>query len=197
MCARLKELESLSLSCVSPPKKGARAHHSERESLDDIVTQGIRRTRSVPQGDPCAADLFGAALDTPAAMFCEMCQNKKWRLPVGNGHLGLPLVADNCWIIAMSAGELQTVANAWNELLKSSGLQDCLGIGGVVLDGTRQSGSKHHCVGTNKRRMVQSKGSVVHVRWSLHERINWLSVRYPRGDVSMRYDNCCLTTMWL
>ena len=32
--------------------------------LDDIVTPGIRRTRSVPQGDPCAADLFGAEEDT-------------------------------------------------------------------------------------------------------------------------------------
>ena len=35
--------------------------------LDDIVTLGSRCTRSVPQGDPCAADLFGAALDIPAA----------------------------------------------------------------------------------------------------------------------------------
>ena len=26
--------------------------------LDDIVTPGIRRTRSVPQGDPCASDPF-------------------------------------------------------------------------------------------------------------------------------------------
>ena len=46
--------------------------------LDDIVTPGIRRTRSVPQGDPVAADLFGAAVDTPAACFWEMCQHKKW-----------------------------------------------------------------------------------------------------------------------
>ena len=91
--------------------------------LHDIVTPVIRRTRSVPQGDLCAADLFGAALDTPAAMFCEMCQHKKWRLLVGNGYLGLLLFADNCWIIAMSTGELQTMARAWNELLKSSGLQ--------------------------------------------------------------------------
>ena len=40
--------------------------------LDDIVTPGIRRIRSVPQGDPVAADLLGTALDTPAACFCEM-----------------------------------------------------------------------------------------------------------------------------
>ena len=51
--------------------------------LDDIVTPGIRRTRSVPQGDPCAADLFGAALDRPAGMFVETCQENKWGLLVG------------------------------------------------------------------------------------------------------------------
>ena len=91
--------------------------------LDDIVSPGIRRTRSVPQGDPCAADLFGAALDTPAAKFCDMCQYKKWELPVGSSYLGLLPFADNCWIIAMSPRELQTVARAWKELLKASGLQ--------------------------------------------------------------------------
>ena len=45
--------------------------------LDDVVTPGIRRTRSVPQGDPCAADLFGAALERPAGNFMEMCQKMK------------------------------------------------------------------------------------------------------------------------
>ena len=34
--------------------------------LDDILTPGVRRTRSVPQGDPCAATLFGASLDVPS-----------------------------------------------------------------------------------------------------------------------------------
>ena len=51
--------------------------------LDDIVTPGIRRTRSVPQGDPCAADLFGAALDRPTGKFMDMRQQNKWGLPVG------------------------------------------------------------------------------------------------------------------
>ena len=35
--------------------------------LDDIMTPGIRRTW-VPQGDPCGADLFGAALGFPAIL---------------------------------------------------------------------------------------------------------------------------------
>ena len=75
--------------------------------LDDITTPGIRRTRSVPQGDPCAADLFGAALDIPATAFCERCQMEKWRLPLEEGYMELPLFADNCWIIAMSPAELK------------------------------------------------------------------------------------------
>ena len=53
------------------------------------MTPGIRRIRSVPQGDPCAADLFGAALDIPATAFCERCQTEKWELPMGEGYMGL------------------------------------------------------------------------------------------------------------
>ena len=90
--------------------------------LDDIVAPGIRLTRSVPQGDPCAADLLGAALDRPAGKFMKMCQKKKRGLPVGAGYLGLFLFADNCWIISMSVAELQTMAREWCELLKQAGL---------------------------------------------------------------------------
>ena len=90
--------------------------------LDDILTPGIRRTRSVRQGDPCEADLFGAALDRPAGKFVEMCRQKKWGLPVGGGHMGLFLFADNCWTIGMSTAELLTMASAWNELLRRVGL---------------------------------------------------------------------------
>ena len=59
--------------------------------LDDVMTPGIRRTHSVPQGDPCAADLFGAALDVRAAAFYERCQAEKWELPMGEGYMGLLL----------------------------------------------------------------------------------------------------------
>ena len=72
--------------------------------LDDIVTPGIRRTRSVPQGDP----------------FCDMCQPTKWVARGGSSCLGLLLFADNCRIIAMSPRELQTMARAWN-FYKSTG----------------------------------------------------------------------------
>ena len=42
--------------------------------LDDIGTSGIRHTRSVPQGDPCAEDLFGEVV-------CKMCQQKQRDCP--------------------------------------------------------------------------------------------------------------------
>ena len=42
---------------------------------------------------------------------------------MGSSYLGLLLFADNCWIIAMSSGELQTMARAWNEPLKAAGFQ--------------------------------------------------------------------------
>ena len=69
--------------------------------LDDIMTPGIRRTRLVPQGDLCAADLFGAALDRLASRFVKLCQDMKWRLPVGGSYLGFLFFADNRWIIAV------------------------------------------------------------------------------------------------
>ena len=90
--------------------------------LIDVVTPGIRRTRSVPQGGPCAADLFGAALDRPACRFVKLCQDMKWGLPVGGSFLGLLLFTDNCWIMAISIKELQIMTNALNSSLKQVGL---------------------------------------------------------------------------
>ena len=76
---------------VSPRNHQSNVGHGCTAGADRCVDQrieelridcGIRRTRSVPEGDLCAADLFGAALDTPAARFCDMCQHKKWGLLV-------------------------------------------------------------------------------------------------------------------
>ena len=88
--------------------------------MSSWMTSGIRRTRS---GDPCAADLFGAALDTPATAFCEKCQTVKWGLPMGGNYMGFLLFADNCWHIAMSPAELKCMDRAWNELLEKAGLR--------------------------------------------------------------------------
>ena len=66
---------------------------------------------------------FWAALDVPATAFCKKCQAEKRGLPVGGKHMGLLLLADNCWLIAMSPVELRFMARAWNELLVCAGLR--------------------------------------------------------------------------
>ena len=87
------------------------------------MTPGIRRTRSVPQGDPCAADLLGAAVDVPSTAFCGRWQVERWGLPVGGNYMERMLFADNCWLIVMSPAELKCMARAWNELLERAGLR--------------------------------------------------------------------------
>ena len=89
--------------------------------LDDIVTPGIRRTRSVPQGDPCAADLFGAHWTDRQAKFFGNVPKNEMEPTGGGGYLGLLLIADNFWFFGMSVAELQTMAREWYELLKQAG----------------------------------------------------------------------------
>ena len=91
--------------------------------LDDIMTPGIKTHALCTARRRLRGGSFRAALDTPAAAFCEKCQVEEWRLPVNGGYLGLPLFADSCWIVAMSAAELPRMARAWNELLKKAGLR--------------------------------------------------------------------------
>ena len=55
------------------------------------MTPGIRRTRSFPYEETCGADLFGAALDNPAAASCEKVSG--WELL---------LFSDNSWVIERS-----------------------------------------------------------------------------------------------
>ena len=44
--------------------------------VDDIVTPRNRRTRSVPQGEPCAADFLEQPWARHPAKFCDVCQHK-------------------------------------------------------------------------------------------------------------------------
>ena len=80
------------------------------------MTPGIRRTRSVPQGDPCAADLVGTAFDILATAFCEKCQTEEWGLPMGGNYMGLLLFDDNCWLIAVHEPRMErTPGKSWTE----------------------------------------------------------------------------------
>ena len=89
--------------------------------FDDILTPGVRRTRSVPQSDPCAAKVFGVALDVPATAFCKRCQAEKCAASGWELH-GVTALRDNCWLTAMSPS-VRCVARAWNELLVRAGLR--------------------------------------------------------------------------
>ena len=104
-----------------------------------------------------------------------MCQHKEWGLPVG-------------WIIAMSPGELQTMARAWNELLKSFGLQ--IDLGEAVWCSTAQDSltaniSVSETVITRRTRDegIKACGSLSMVT----SRKNWPSGRYPLGEGPMHY----------
>ena len=149
-----REIIKATLAMGAPPVLTASRvrEYKKSETLDDIVTPGIRRAWSVPQGDPCAADLFGAALDTPAANFCDMCQHTKM---------------DCFW-------ETGILVSCCSRTI--AGSSRCRQESSVVLDGTRQPGCKHHrCVGhtdhsTHTRGRVQSTGSVDHFRRSFHTR---------------------------
>ena len=66
-----------------------------------------------------------------------------------------------------------------------------------MLDGTRLFGN--HRVGKVDH-AHERKGSKHWECGSLSavtSQKNWLSVRYQRGDVSTRYDICCVTKRWL
>ena len=82
--------------------------------LDDIVTPSIRRTRSGPQGDPCAGDLFGAALDRPAGKFVEMCQKR-------NGDfLWVVLTWASSSLLIIAGSSRWTMSSACDSLLRQA-----------------------------------------------------------------------------
>ena len=99
--------------------------------LDDIMTPGIRRTRSVPQGDPCAADLFGAALGIPATAFFV----KGARQRSGGLH-GATAFRRQLLAHRDDTSRTQTLSRAWNELLEKAGLRVRVGRSRVLFFST-------------------------------------------------------------
>ena len=90
--------------------------------------------------------------DTPlqsAACFCEMCQHKKWRLPLRDVYLGLLLFADNCWDHRDVAWRAPINGKSVERTVETVWITNRLGRSGVVLNCTRQSDRKHHRVGNS------------------------------------------------
>jgi hypothetical protein len=85
-------------------------------------TEGIKRTRSAPQGDPGMPAYFNAALDLPAGRFYNMAQKLKWGWRLQNGtYIAIILFADNFWLVARSAVQLRVMITEWLKLLREYG----------------------------------------------------------------------------
>ncbi len=63
--------------------------HEECFRLDTEATSGgVKRTRSLPQGDPAAPMLFNLTLDTLATRFAAICFRNKWGEVASRRHVG-------------------------------------------------------------------------------------------------------------
>ena len=88
--------------------------------MGDIVTDVIRRTKSLCQGSSDAPRIFNHVFDEDICDFVKTCKRRKWGFPIGcdvDGHYNdfLPIIvfADNFWLISKSPQELQMMANIW------------------------------------------------------------------------------------
>ena len=98
-------------------------HSASSIKLDaGTMSKGVRRTRSIFQGDPAAPSIFNACLDHIAGRFHVMCQRKQWGVELSHGYyLGIVCFADNYWLFATSANMLESMANEWLTLLDDAG----------------------------------------------------------------------------
>ena len=88
----------------------------------EVQSRKVLRTRSLPQGDPAAPELFNVTLDVPAAKFCELSIRQGWGFKLDCGtRVALVLFADNFWIFAESPCQLSAMTAAWLDLLEGDG----------------------------------------------------------------------------
>ena len=111
----------------------------------ETTSEGIERTRSLPQGDPAASLLFSIILDTFAVRFEKMARRRRWGKQLQDGSWAdSVLFADNYWMIATSPVMLENMTVAWLGLLKEYGW-DTYGRTRVVHDAGRwRSGPAPH-----------------------------------------------------
>ncbi|CAK0873857.1 unnamed protein product [Prorocentrum cordatum] len=89
---------------------------------EDIVSDCVRRSRSLLQGDPAAPVLFNVALDIPAAKFCALAERMDWGFQLDGGRrVSLLLFADNFWVVASSAAQLSAMTTAWLGIISEAG----------------------------------------------------------------------------
>ena len=91
--------------------------------LDTEATSGeVKRTRTLPQGDPAAPMLFNLTLDTLATRFAAHAARSKWgKLLQDGAWVNIILFADNYWLVATSADMLRAMTEKWLDLLAEYG----------------------------------------------------------------------------
>ena len=87
--------------------------------LDTETTSGeVKRTRSLPQGDPAAPMLFNLTLDTLDTRFAAHAARNKWGKLLQDGTwVNIILLADNYSLVATSADMLRAMTEKWLDLL--------------------------------------------------------------------------------
>ena len=86
------------------------------------TTRAIRRTRSIPQGDPAGPDLFNVVVDDLAYDFQEMAARRDWGVQLNGLRVSIILFADNFWLFATSPAMLQAMLRAWQLILQKAGM---------------------------------------------------------------------------
>ena len=88
--------------------------------MGDIVSDEVKRTRSLCQGSSDAPKIFNHIFDEDIQDFVKTCKRRKWGFPIGCDNNGvyndfLPIIvfADNFWILSKSPEELQNMSNIW------------------------------------------------------------------------------------
>ena len=82
----------------------------------------VERTRSLPQGDPAAPNLFYNTLDILAVKLIILCRRRTWGKKLIDGAwVDIILFADNYWLVATSHKMLENMTQAWLYLLSEVG----------------------------------------------------------------------------
>ncbi len=91
--------------------------------LDSETTSAeVKRTRSLPQGDPAAPMLFNLILGTLATRFAALAVENGWGKRLQDGTwVNIILFTDNYWLVATNARMLKKMTEKWLDLMSEYG----------------------------------------------------------------------------
>ena len=89
---------------------------------DDLISNPIRRTRSLLQGGPDAPKIFNLILDEDLETFNATCTRNRWGVQLDSDqYVGILCFADNFWLLATQPAHLELMAQTWIDQLRSPG----------------------------------------------------------------------------